>query len=309
MFSKDFITDHYRRCDESDANPTEQGKIEAALDSLVAAGVRKIAFDIEGVLLAQAPDFVPQLRRPAANAVLRLTADRMPVKPILWSAAGVVHVKNIIEQAALVVPQGVDVIDANRFMRDVVSPGAMISTCDEIDINTFLRERGTPREQTVRLDQRVSVLVQELGIPRVRAYCGVSEDTPFADLCKVGATTALNDADLRNDKQYTNTAELKFFLYEYMRGFHCKPAHFYNVDLLLDDRSATHRMTAVLLGYKNDANAVRYVPKFELSDATESSVIYHCGSLRTQNADDYFALDHALVESLAAGRFTPPQSR
>ncbi len=313
MFSHEFIDVHHRRCDESDADPETLGKIEEAIDVLKAAGVRKIAFDVEGVL---ASDYigkaVVQLRRPTANAVLAMVADRMPEKPIIWSSATYDHLREVLYFAQIENPKGVEVIDAWRFIDHVPSP---LQLMREDDTAAFVSHRLFNFSDLFRTDagkilERCRFIVDTFGKQRILEYCQMPSDTDLKDLLHASESTVLDDHNLRDTKKLHANVDLARYLEINISHYTGKFPQQLGVDLLLDDRSGMHRMLNVLLGHHEGAKAIRHVPRLKIFPPTvEASLTYCHGDKTTRNTDDYFDNDTGLIDALRAGPVTHPLSK
>ncbi len=314
MYSQEFIDDHHRRCDKSETDSEVLGQIEAALDGLKGRGVEKVAFDLEGTLASLHVDGCDQLRRATTNAVLRLTADRMAVKPIIWTAAELSHASYVIEAAQIAVPEGVEVVDCDAFHKSAPSVSSLFLETDyEECMSTILGKfKGSLAPNSFGfLHYCCLYIVKQFGEKRLLDYCGVTDGSSLSDLCDMRKETALDSVDLRSLKRTPDLKEIGGYLASLLGDIQGKLPHVLGVDLLVDDISSRHRVANVLLGHTKGADAVCRVSAFKMfpPPVDGAPVTYSFGGLVTLNDDNYFAADRGLIRALENGPLNRSQSK
>lgn len=291
----------------TDTSADSDGEIEAALDAIRAEGVERLAFDLEGVLVAEYTDpAITQLCRKHAQRILDMTAEKMP-ETLIWTAALEVHAVDVIQRSGLVVPRNVDLIHRDAYATLIDSPRDFFSEADrEYYLLGVVFESLLTDGQFV--EECCDCTAANHGRSRLIEYCGLPKSlSSFEIFNLLNDNSFVQQWDLGGIKGVRSWSELVDRIYKRIAEQRCKIPQDYDVDLIFDDTSSLHRATNILLGNIADARKFCHVPKFEAEPPNRGVPgVYRVGDRRYSDVVDYFRNDTSFIAAL---RDAPRQLR
>ncbi len=308
--------------EESDKDPQLLGEIEAIIDVYKAAGISRVAFDLEGVLVSDGPlDMkIGTLTRKHAQPVLKLFHDRLGKEPFIWTAATREAANKILYRSQLVVPPQMKFIAREDYA--AASPYDYFLDADMLGFFCDARDKYPALDATTdRFREFVRKVAFARGGSRVRAFCNNSLPV---DLCSNESRKTIAQFGLgigeNSDLLFQWGLEVAWRL----ESGHIKIPHRLGADILLDDNGKRHRDACVLVNDIESARKVRDVVRFEaaalyhfefdeLSDDDFSldesghlvGIAFKSGNKEIFNAQEYFDRDSSLLDSLRAAVMPP----
>lgn len=314
--------DYRIQLEESDKDPRLLGQIEAIIDVYKAAGITRVAFDLEGVLVSDGPlDMqIGTLTRKHAQPVLKLFHDRLGKEPFIWTAATREAASKILYRSQLVVPPQMNLIAREDYAAAL--PYEYFSDADMLGFYCDAREKYPALEATTeRFREFVMKVAFARGGSRLRAFCNNSLPV---DLCSDDSRKTIAEFGLGAGENRDLLFQWAFEVAWRLQSGHIKIPQRLGVDILLDDNGKRHRDACVLINAIESAQKVRDVARFaatalyhfefdELSDDEPgleisgkfAGIAFTSGTTEIFNAQEYFDRDSSLLDSLRAAVMPP----